>query len=198
VSWSVATLAQTYELQESWQDGEWYVAYSGSATSAAMGSRPPGSYAYRCRAANAHGQSEWSETRRVTVAGDPPRTITTPSSSRVSADGQAVLKVVNDSPYALRVDLTGPSPQALELPACSSCRVYSFIGPFFCPTSGRPIEEFRLDPGPYRVFVTASSTGVRPYVGHWQLRGDRRYTVCFSVVRSWSSADDLAVIGCAE
>jgi len=187
VYWSPSYNADNYELQEKWADGDWFAAYRGFTRQVELRNRPAGAYQYRVRAENSWGPSAWSDLRSATVPGDPPGSISTPGSDRVSADGQAVIKVINDCPYYLRVDLTGPEPRIMELLKCDVCSVYSAIGPFFCPTSGRPVEEIRVDPGPYRAYVSVSDPAIKPWIGHWQLNGDRRYTVCFFVVRSWTA-----------
>ena len=185
--WSPIFNATTYVLEEKWQDADWFVAYRGFTRQIQLRNRPAGTYWYRCRAENSFGFSGWSNLRQVVVQGQAPGTIRTPSSTSVSADGLAVIKVVNDCPYALRVDLTGPEPRLMELPQCDICHVYSFIGPFFCQTSGRPIDEIRLQPGPYRVYVSVSAANIKPWVGYWQLQGNRRYTVCFYIVRTFGT-----------
>ena len=107
----------------------------------------------------------------------------------------SIVKVINDCPYALRLDFTGPDPQVLTLPLCEVCRVYTFIGPIFgCPTANRPTDEIRLAPGTYRVFVSVNDTGVRPYVGHWDLQGDRRYDMCFYIVRGFGTGQTSDVM----
>ncbi len=187
VRWGGGARAERFELQERWQGGDWFGAYNGSAREAPLRNRPAGTYSYRCRAWNSLGVSAWSNLRSVVVQGSPPGTISTPSSSSVNAGGKAVVKVVNDCPYVLHLGFTGPEPSTMQLRKCDVCRVYSFIGPFFCPTQNRPIEETRLDPGPYRVFVSVDRPSVRPYVGYWQLLGNRRYFVCFYIVQSWAT-----------
>jgi len=182
VSWGPGARAESYELQEQWEGGNWFTTYTGSATQTELQNRPPGRYWYRCRARNSWGDSPWSNLRKVDVQGTPPGEMSTPSSSHVNAGGMSVIKVVNDCPYALRLAFTGPQPTVMQLPKCDVCRVYSFIGPIFCPTSGRPIQEIQLVPGEYRVFVTVNNPGVRPYIGHWNLAGDRRYFICFYVL----------------
>jgi len=188
VRWDAAERANEYELQEQWQGGDWLTAYRGTSTQTELRDRPAGSYAYRCRGINSWGYGLWSNTQGVTVQGKAPGTISRPSSSPVNAGGNAVVKVINDCPYVLRLTFTGPEPEVMELPKCDVCHVYSFIGPFFCPTSGRPVSETQLAPGTYRVFVTVSDPSVRPYVGNWELLGDRRYTVCFYILQTWGSA----------
>jgi hypothetical protein len=192
VSWGPSERAESYELEEQWQGGDWFQAYQGPAAQAPLANRPPGAYWYRCRARNSWGYSAWSNAQSTTVQGNAPGTISTPSSTSVMADGKSVVKVINDCPYHLRLEFTGPRPTVMQLPKCDVCKVYSFMGPFFCPTQNRPTEETRLDPGPYRVFVTVDDRSVRPYVGHWQLNGDRRYTVCFFIVRSLGAGGDSA------
>lgn len=188
VRWDAAERADEYELQEQWQGGDWLTAYRGSTAQVELRDRPAGSYAYRCRGHNSWGYGQWSNAQGTTVQGRAPGTISRPGSSSVNADGNAVVKVINDCPYALRLTFTGAEPKGMELPKCDVCHVYSFIGPFFCPTTGRPVDETRLLPGTYRVYVTVSDPSVRPYVGHWDLSGDRRYTVCFYILQTWGSS----------
>ncbi len=202
VRWEAAARAESYELEERWQDGDWFRVFSDVATQTELANRPPGSYDYRCRAQNSWGYSGWSNWREANVPGNPPGTISTPGSSQVNADGKSVVKVINDCPYRLRLEFTGPEPKPMELLKCDVCSVYSFMGPLFCPTQNRPIEETRYEPGPYRVFVTVDNPSIRPYIGHWQLQGNRRYTVCFYIVRSWSAPQNTGaqelVIGTCE
>ena len=183
VRWGVAALAETYELEERWQGGEWMMVHSGTATQVDLSQRPPGLYEYRLRAGNSWGLSSWSDVVSATVAGDPPAERSRPPSSSKDADGMSVVSVVNDCPYALRLDFTGPDPQTLALPECEVCHVYSFMGPIFCPTANRPTGDTQLVPGTYRVFVSVDAPDVRPYVGHWDLEADRRYFLCFYIVR---------------
>ena len=190
VRWDAAERANEYELQEQWQGGDWLTAHRGAGTEVELRDRPAGSYAYRCRGLNGWGEGQWSNTQGTTVQGRAPGTISRPSSSPVNAGGNSVVKVINDCPYVLRLTFTGPDPKVMELPKCDVCHVYSFIGPIFCPTTGRPVSETQLQPGVYRVFVTVSDPSVRPYVGNWDLSGDRRYTVCFYILQTWGSAPE--------
>jgi hypothetical protein len=189
VNWSAAARADSYELQEKWEAQSWLAAYLGLATSVPLTNRPAGQYTYRCRGRNSWGEGEWGNEVTVVVQGKAPGTVSRPSCSTVSAGGKSLVKVVNDCPYALNLDFTGPQPTMMQLPLCSVCSVYSFIGPFFCPTSNRPVLEQQLDPGDYRVFVTVSDPSIRPYVGQWSLSGNCRYTVCFYILRSYSAED---------
>jgi hypothetical protein len=187
VSWAVAARANDYELQERWEAQDWFTAYLGSATSVDLTSRPAGQYTYRCRGRNSWGEGVGSNEVTVVVQGTTPGTVSRPSCSSVNAGGQSKVKVINDCPYALYLDFTGPQPMTMQLPQCGVCHVYSFIGPFFCPTSNRPVQEQQLAPGNYRVFVTVQDPSIRPYVGMWSLQGDCRYSMCFYIVSSWSA-----------
>jgi hypothetical protein len=187
VSWQAGLRADSYELEEQWQDGEWFRVYSGSDLQAPINNRPAGAYAYRCRSLNGWGQSGWSNVQTVTVPGTLPGTISTPSSGSVNAGGKVLVKVINDCPHGLHVEFTGQQPDVMNLPACGVCHVYSFIGPIFCPTTNRPAQEKQLEPGTYRVYVWVDDPSIKPWVGQWPLQGNRRYTVCFSIVQSWAS-----------
>ena len=186
VSWSSAPRAEDYELQEMRGTEGWFTAYLGTATHADLSNRPAGTYTYRCRGRNSWGEGSWSNEVSVVVQGTNPGSVSRPSCSHIDAGGQSRAKVINDCPYQLYLDFTGPQPLTMELPKCDVCKVYSFMGPLFCPTSGRPVQEQSLAPGDYRVFVTVKDPGIRPYLGNWTLSGDCRYTTCFYIVTSWS------------
>jgi hypothetical protein len=187
VSWSAAVRAESYELEERWGTQNWFKAYAGSSNQIELRNRPAGDYWYRCRASNSWGNSQWSNEVAVNVTGKPPGTVSPPSSSSVNAGGMSVIKVVNDCPYVLFLDFTGPEPATMQLPTCEVCKVYSFMGPIFCPTQNRPVQERQLLPGEYRVYVTVNNPSVRPYIGHWSLSGNRRYFVCFYILSSWTA-----------
>jgi hypothetical protein len=187
VSWTAAARADEYVLEEKYQAQDWFAAYVGSATQVDLTNRPAGQYTYRCRGRNSWGEGTWSNEVTVAVQGTAPGNVSRPSCSHVSAGGKALVKVINDCPYMLYLDFTGPQPMTMELPRCDVCSVYSFIGPIFCPTSNRPVQEQPLAPGDYRVFVTVKDPGIRPYTGQWTLSGDCRYTNCFYIVTSWSA-----------
>jgi hypothetical protein len=186
VSWG-AERAEEFELQERWEAQDWFIAYLGADTSVNLSNRPAGWYAYRCVARNSWGEGVWSNEVGVQVQGTEPGSISRPSCSSVNAGGQAVAKVINDCPYVLTLDFTGPQPATMQLPKCNVCKVYSLIGPFYCPTSGRPVQEQYLAPGDYRVYVTVDNPSIRPYLGQWTLYGDCRYSTCFYIVTSWSA-----------
>ena len=185
VGWDWAERADEFELQEQREGGEWLNAFKGATTEVELRDRPAGSYAYRCRGLNGWGEGQWSNTQYVSVQGKAPGTLSRPSSSSVSAGGKAVVKIYNDSPYVMRMTFTGPEAKVMELPKCDVCHVYSFIGPIFCPTSGRPVGELQLAPGTYRVYLTFSDPSVRPSVGNWELSANRRYQGCVYVMSTW-------------
>ena len=183
LDWNVSELAETYELQERLGQGEWAIVYLGVDTAHEVQGRPAGTYNYRVRAENAYGPGSWSAEQVTVVAGDEPGAIARPPSSGRDLGGQALVSVTNDCPYALRLEFAGPEPGVLTLPRCEGCKVYTFIGPIFCPTSGRPSDEILVSPGSYRVYVSVDAADVRPFVGQWELEGDRRYRLCFYVLR---------------
>jgi hypothetical protein len=185
VSWTAAR-ADDYELQEKWEPQDWFAAYLGTETSVDLTNRPAGQYTYRCVARNSWGEGSSGNEVSVAVQGTTPGTVSRPSCSSISAGGQSKVKVINDCPYVLNLDFTGPQPLWMQLPKCDVCSIYSIIGPFYCPTSSRPIQEQQLSPGDYRVYVTVEDPGIRPYVGQWTLSGNCRYTVCFYILRSYS------------
>ena len=190
VSWSGAARAEDYELQERREAEGWFTAYLGAATHVDLTNRPAGTYTYRCRGRNSWGEGRWSNEVAAVVQGTSPGTMPRPSCSHISAGGMSKVKVINDCPYVLHLDFTGPQPLTMELPKCDVCKVYSIIGPIMgCPTANRPIQEQALMPGDYRLFVTVNNPSVRPYQGDWALSGDCRYSVCFYIVTSWSIDD---------
>jgi C1A family cysteine protease len=72
VTWNLATLADTYTLEEDETAGFWSpsTAYSGSDLSTSVAGKPPGQYYYRVKASNVWGDGSWSNTRQVTVLAD--------------------------------------------------------------------------------------------------------------------------------
>ena len=59
----------------------------------------------------------------------------------------------------------------------------------------RKARRDRVDCKFYRADVTVDQPGVRPYMGHWELEGDRRYSMCFYIVRGFGSERSLAFSG---
>jgi len=182
VAWSASARAESYELQERVGDGEW-LGVASEGTERAFDKRPAGQYAYRVRARNAWGDSAWSNVESTVVAGQAPPVIPVPPSRPGGGEGKVLVRVINDCPYALRLEFTGPDPGELVVPKCDTCKVYSLIGPIFCPTEGRPVEELELEPGTYRVYATVDDPSIRPYAGGWELAADKIYTQCFFIVR---------------
>jgi photosystem II stability/assembly factor-like uncharacterized protein len=70
VSWSTASGASSYTLQEDDNSGFGSPAtvYTGSGTSTSISGKPTGTYYYRVRASNSYGSSGWSATRSVVVS----------------------------------------------------------------------------------------------------------------------------------
>jgi hypothetical protein len=100
----------------------------------------------------------------------------------VAADGEAEVAIVNDTPYELTILVGAPSSTSITLEACATCRVYSMIGPIFCPKEGRPQVTARLKPGISQVAAKVSDPSVIPFLGSWDLKADTRYAKCFFIV----------------
>jgi hypothetical protein len=190
VCWGTAPRAQTYELQERWQAGDWMAVYTGSDTETALTQRPAGLYDYRLRGSNTFGDGDWSDIVSTTVQGNVPGTVPRPPANSTNAGGLAVVQVTNDCPYTLRLEFTGPEPNTLSITECAVCHVYSFMGPIFCPTENRPKDTINLAPGTYRVFVSVDAADIGSYVGQWELLGDRRYAMCFFIVRRLATTQE--------
>jgi len=100
----------------------------------------------------------------------------------ISAGGNAVITISNDTPYTLTLEFQGPVSKSLSIPPCDDCSIYSFIGPIFCP-SGRPEGSITLPPGEYSVTARVDDPSITPFAGAWTLEGDREYFHCFFIVR---------------
>ncbi len=99
----------------------------------------------------------------------------------VSAEGNAELRIDNDTPYVLTLEFQGPTSHTLSIELCPECKEYSLVGPIFCP-SGRPSATFRLPSGTYEVTARVDKPGITPFAGTWELVGDRKYGHCFFIV----------------
>lgn len=102
----------------------------------------------------------------------------------ISASGNAVVTISNDTPYTLTLEFEGPTSQTVTVARCDSCHVYSFIGPIFCP-SGRPEGTVTLPPGTYSVTARVDDPSVIPFAGDWTLEGDTEYFHCFYIVTTF-------------
>jgi hypothetical protein len=100
----------------------------------------------------------------------------------VAADGEAQVTIVNDTPYELTILVGDPSSVSTTIEACATCKVYSFVGPVFCPEEGRAQTTVRLKPGTSKVAARVSDPSVIPFLGSWELRADTRYFSCFYIV----------------
>jgi hypothetical protein len=102
----------------------------------------------------------------------------------ISASGNAVVTISNDTPYTLTLEFQGPTSQPVTIARCDSCHTYSFIGPIFCP-SGRPEETVTLLPGTYDVTARVDDPSVIPFAGDWTLEADTEYFHCFYIVTTF-------------
>jgi hypothetical protein len=102
----------------------------------------------------------------------------------ISASGNAVVTISNDTPYTLTLKFEGPTSQSVTVARCDSCHEYSFIGPIFCP-SGRPEETITLPPGTYDVTARVDDPSVTAFAGDWTLEGDTEYFHCFYIVTTF-------------
>lgn len=119
------------------------------------------------------------------VAGDDHGTLPQPGEvGGVDAGGQAEVTILNDTPYQLTVLIGSPNSIKVTVEACPSCKVYSMVGPVFCPEEGRPKQTIRLAPGSMKVVAKVNDASVTPFYGTWELRANTAYFNCFYIVRS--------------
>jgi hypothetical protein len=102
----------------------------------------------------------------------------------ISASGNAVVTISNDTPYTLTLEFEGTTSQSVTVARCDSCHEYSFIGPIFCP-SDRPEETITLPSGTYDVTARVDDPSVTPFAGDWTLEGDTEYFHCFYIVTTF-------------
>ena len=113
-------------------------------------------------------------------------TIERPDSSGWAPSGVARVVIQNDSPHQLKLVFSGADARIETLPACTTCKDYSTIGPVFCPEEG-PVATYDLTPGTYEVLVEATDEGgVIPFTGTWELQGGNEFYSCFFVVTTWN------------
>ena len=101
----------------------------------------------------------------------------------VPAGGKVELVIGNDSPFALKVSLGSPAGVETNLDACRDCKVYESEAPGACPPE-KPQKTLRIDPGALHLAVEPSTSDIPAYVGEWQLEGDKRYALCFYILRN--------------
>ena len=119
------------------------------------------------------------------VAGDEHGTLPQPGEvGGVDAGGETEVTILNDTPYVLTVLLGSPNSRTVTIPACSTCKVYSMVGPVFCQEEGRPTKAIRLAPGNMKVVAKVNDPGVTPFYGTWDLKANTGYFNCFYIVRS--------------
>ncbi len=108
-----------------------------------------------------------------------------PPRSGDAPEGSTVVSIQNDSPEAMRITFSGPEARVEELPACTSCKKFTAVGPMGCPNKG-PSGAYTLQPGEYDVVVeSVSDTDVTPFKGTWQLSNGAEYDHCFYIVTSF-------------
>jgi len=83
----------------------------------------------------------------------------------VAAGGEAEVSIVNDTPYELTILVGMPNSASITIEACPACKVYSMVGPIFCPQEGRPKKTVRLKPGTCKVVAKVSDPSVIPFLG---------------------------------
>lgn len=108
-----------------------------------------------------------------------------PPRSGNAPEGSTVVSIQNDSPESMRIIFSGTESRVEELPACTSCKKFTAVGPPECPNKG-PSGEYTLQPGEYVVVVeSVSDTDVTPFKGTWQLSNGAEYAHCFYIVTSF-------------
>jgi uncharacterized protein YgiM (DUF1202 family) len=103
----------------------------------------------------------------------------------VDADGEAEVTILNDTPYQLTVLIGSPNSRKVVIEACSTCKVYSMVGPMFCQEEGRPRQTIRLAPGTMEVVARVPDKSVTPFYGTWELKANTGYFNCFYIVTSF-------------
>jgi hypothetical protein len=96
--------------------------------------------------------------------------------------GETEVAITNDTPYELTILVGDPNSVSITVDACTVCKVYSMVGPIFCPSEGRPQTTVRLRPGVVKVAAKVSDPSVIPFLGTWELKGDTKYFNCFYIV----------------
>ena len=113
LSWSTASLATSYTLQQSGNGGvSWSTAYTGSGTSAALAGLADGSYVYQVQACNTYGCSAWRAGSATLVVTHPPTTAPTISAPASSATGSYTVSwsgVPGPVSYTLQEQVNGGS-----------------------------------------------------------------------------------------
>lgn len=103
----------------------------------------------------------------------------------VDAGGEAEVTILNDTPYQLTVLIGSPNSRKVVVEACSTCKVYSTVGPLFCQEEGRPRQTIRLVPGTMEVVARVPDQSVTPFYGKWELKANTGYFNCFYIVTSF-------------
>ncbi|QRP64039.1 fibronectin type III domain-containing protein [Rhodanobacter sp. FDAARGOS 1247] len=113
ISWSAASLATTYVLQQSGNGGTtWSAAYNGSGTSTAIAGLVDGSYVYQVQACNTYGCSAWQAGSATLVVTHPPvsaPSLTAPASSASGSYTVSWSGVPGPVSYTLQEQVNGGS-----------------------------------------------------------------------------------------
>lgn len=111
VSWSAASTATSYVLQQQLNGGAWTQAYSGSSTSTNLSGLGNGNYVYQVQACNSVGCSASTVSSTLTVAliPAPPASINVPSSSYSASFSVSWNASANASNYVLEESINGGS-----------------------------------------------------------------------------------------
>ena len=111
LSWSAATLAATYTVQQSANGGtSWAGVYSSSATTATVAGLGNGSYVYRVQACNTYGCSAWvagSTTLVVTLPPTAAPALIDPTGSTTGSFGVSWSNVAGATSYTLQQQVNG-------------------------------------------------------------------------------------------
>ncbi|MDW2981379.1 MAG: hypothetical protein WBG81_09410 [Rhodanobacter sp.] len=124
LSWSAASLATSYTLQQSGNGGvSWSTAYTGSGTSAALAGLADGSYVYQVQACNTYGCSAWKAGSTTLVVTHPPTTAPTISAPASSASGSYTVSwsgIAGPVSYTLQEQVNGGAWTTVQTNALTS------------------------------------------------------------------------------
>jgi hypothetical protein len=100
----------------------------------------------------------------------------------VSAEGEAELTILNDTPFVLTVLIGSPNQATVTVEKCPTCSTYGSVGPSSCQEEGRPRQTIRVKPGTMKVAARVDNPSVIPFSGEWTLNADNAYFNCFFIV----------------
>jgi hypothetical protein len=94
-------------------------------------------------------------------------------------DGDALVVIQNDSPYALQISLDGPSSQAVTIDANPNGDIRPPSDDSVECDVDAPAAEIVLPPGNYRIYVDLLDGEIDPQRGYWTIVPDAAYATCF-------------------